>query len=420
MLFALNTSSLRTRRICVGVLALAFLSSSAYAQPERAPAPIPTYTLGECIQIARENSPVLKAAAASLLSAQAGQNGVNAAARFTHEIIAPDIEYRKQQAANGVRAAEAELMQAEHDVTYEVIRVYYTVVYAREQVQVATDLANQLNVQLDQVKKAVQEGVRGVSLNLQNQVEIYRAQAVTKQIEAQSGYERALKALAHEMSVEEDHRFDVADRTLPEIKADGITRDAVVGHALCRRGEIALASIGADVLRLEVSAQGAIRFRLRSFTAAAGGDVHSRNVPQGTREGEYRPSAIAPEYPVLFVGNRKARVAKAEALSMRADAVFQKTRDLILLEAENGYLRFQEAARKVDVLKAAAQSGRDLIARSRKPMNGNILNEEHTRFEALAAQAIASYNESHYQQLLSLAALERITAGGVRVRFPGR
>jgi hypothetical protein len=52
-------------------------------------------------------------------------------------------------------------------------------------------------------------------------------------------------------------------------------------------------------------------------------------------------------------------------------------------------------------------------------MNGNILNEEHTRFEALSAQTIATYNEAHYQQLVTLAALERITAGGVRINFPG-
>src|SRR5262249_39228307 len=180
------------------------------------------------------------------------------------------------------------------------------------------------------------EGVRGVTLDLQNQVEIFRGQAAARQVDARSGYERAIKALAHEMGAGPECSFDVFDRTLPDIKAENLTREVVLSHALTRRGEITLASVGAEVLRLEVDAQGVIRLRLRSFTAAAGSDVHSRNVPQGSRSGEYRPGAIAPDYPVLIVGDRKSRVAKAEALSLRADAGFEKTRDLVALEAEDG------------------------------------------------------------------------------------
>jgi len=383
--------------------------------------PGPVHTLGECIRIASEKSPLLAAKRASLESAQAGQAGIDKASRIMHSLIAPDLKYRKQQASAGVAAAEAELMQTEYDVTYNVIRNYYTAVYAREQFRVTYDLVTQLNSYLDFVKDAIKEGgLRGIDIRTQDRLQMYVGQGAMRKAEAENGYRRALRALAHEMGVGPDYLFDVADRTLPEVKAENITREVVIGHAVSRRGEITLACVGAEVLRLEVDAQGVIRCRLRSFTAAAGSDVHSHIVPQGSREGEYRPDAIPPEYPALLVGPRSNRVARAEALSMRAEAVYEKTRDLVTLEAENGFYRWEESSQKVVALKDAATGGRDLRDRNRKDGNGKFTDEKLIADEALIARTLADYNEALYSQLVNLAALERITAGGIRVNFPGR
>ena len=46
--------------------------------------------------------------------------------------------------------------------------------------------------------------------------------------------------------------------------------------------------------------------------------------------------------------------------------------------------------------------------------------EDVLQNEVSASLALASLNEALYDQLVALADLERTTAGGVRVNFPGR
>ena len=194
------------------------------AKAEPLPPPGTVYTLGQCIGIAHEQSPVLKAARAGVISSEASYRGIDKASRIVHSIFAPDLEYRKQQATNGMIASQAELMQAEYDVTFDVIRTYYSAVYALEQLKTVSDLVAEFDVQVVRIRNAVKEGVRGVTLDLQNQVEIYRGQAAARQVDARSGYERALRALAHEMGVGPECRFDVADRTLPDRTSSCPTR----------------------------------------------------------------------------------------------------------------------------------------------------------------------------------------------------
>ena len=72
------------------------------------------------------------------------------------------------------------------------------------------------------------------------------------------------------------------------------------------------------------------------------------------------------------------------------------------------------------IREAAAKSGRDLIERLREAAGGAPTKEEAITAEVGSAQAFAAYNEALHDQIVALADLERITAGGVRVNFPGR
>src|SRR5205085_10973004 len=122
-----------------------------------------------------------------------------------------------------------------------------------------------------------------------------------------------------------------------------------------RRGELVQATVLAEVTCLEVEAQGTgVHKRMETF--AAGSDIHSRQVPQGVRNTEYRPGAVPPEMPTVLAGPRAERVQHAQSLHARAEAVALVTRNLIALEAEDAFLRWQAAADEVAETRVAADT----------------------------------------------------------------
>jgi outer membrane protein TolC len=387
-----------------------------------APVPVVTrYTLGDALSIAHAQHPQLAAMRAGMNAALLKHRGVGEAKRMAG-IITPDIDYRVQQSDLGLRAAMAESAQAEHEVTYAVVRCYYTVVYAREQIRVANDLVEHLETNLEQVRKIV-EGkaplIRGINKNTEDRLEVFLGEAKTRQSQAVVGIERARALLREAMGLEPGARVDAADEWLPEVVAR-LDRDTVIAHAVTRRGEVTLSTIGADVTRLEACAQWARRFNLRADTFARGADIHARPIPAAERDPDYRPGAVAPEMPTQLVGKRETRKATAEVYATRAEAAAAQTRSLVGLEAENAFYKYQEAARNVTATRRAAKKARELTARLREAPGGVATQEDTLQNELSASLALKRLNDALYDQLVALANLERTTAGGVRVNFPGR
>ena len=66
----------------------------------------------------------------------------------------------------------------------------------------------------------------------------------------------------------------------------------------------------------------------------------------------------------------------------------------------------------MDANREAARLSKALAERFRKTDVKNVKREDLLQTDVLAGQAQAAFNESIYHQILSLANLERITAGG--------
>ncbi|HVK08197.1 MAG TPA: TolC family protein [Gemmataceae bacterium] len=395
--------------------------------PEPAPARMPgaeayqRYTLAEALSIGHQRHPQLGALRASMNAALLKQRGIGEVKK-SGGFLLPDIDQRTQQGDLGLQAAVAEYQQAEHEVTYAVVRCYYTVVYAREQNKVAKDLVEQLETYLEQVRRIVnsKEGaVKGINKDTEQNLVNVLSMAKGRLIDAETGTERARAALRESLGLEPGAKVDAADELLPEVSAE-LKRDTVIAHAVSRRGEVALAAIGADVTRLEVLAQQANRLSIRVPTYANAGDIHARPIPPAQREPDYKPGAIGPEMPDKIVGKVHTRTAIAAQYAERAEEAARQARSLVGLEAEVGYTRYVEAAAKVKNYKFAAAQSKEMIERQREAAGGNLTKEGILTIEVSAAQTYANYNQALYDQLVALANLERITAGGVRVNFPGR
>ncbi|MBO0698124.1 MAG: TolC family protein, partial [Zavarzinella sp.] len=398
--------------------------------------PCPTrYTLKEALSVAHANHPQLSALKASMNAALLKQEGLGQVKRTTSIVsglVIPDYEVRMQQSDLGLIAARAELAQAEHEVTYGVLRCYFSVVYARAQVKVARDLVEQLEVNLEKVRRIVggkggsaggpafgAKSIRALTKTTENTLEVGLGEAQKQLIQAETGVDRARAALREAMGLDPLCRPDVVDDQLPEIAAS-IPRETVIAHAVTRRGEVQLAEIGADVTRLEVYAQWARKFALMTYTFANASDIHARPLPAGHHEPDYKPAAIGPEMPGRLVGKAETRAAQAGQYAVRSEEVARHAKSLVALEAEVAWTRWTEATRKVASARVAARAGREMIERNREAAGGAPAEEAAILGEVSAARAFASLNEALYEQVIALANLERVTAGGIHLGLGDR
>lgn len=373
--------------------------------------------LAECLRIAETQQPAIDAYRASLAAAEAGRQAVENIR--IPSFILRELPYRREQAALGVTTASASLEQARHENRYAVIRLYYSVIFAREQTKVADTVVGNLSETHKFTKEILDKGAsREVTQDTVDKITVYRSLAQTRKSEADRGVGRATAALREAIGIEPECCIKIIDDTLP-VKDVKLCVDDVIQMALARRPEITLAMAASEVTMLEVKAQGTKCFASQAKTFASASDIHANHVPQGTANGEYRPGAVGLEMPTTLVGSKKDRIARAEQFFARAAAVVNKTRGLIALDAENTFLKWEEANNKVGQTRTAKETARKLADNTRKGYTSNqkVKPEDVLTNEVLAAQAEAQYNEALWNLIIALADLERVTAGGFSANF---
>jgi outer membrane protein TolC len=373
--------------------------------------PPPKLTLAECLRIARDHQPALAGHRASLAAASAQLRGLNQIP--IPSCLSRDLAVRRQQSEMGVTVAAAGLDQSVHETVYAVTRTYMAVLYARRQEAVAREAVDKLKLSRQNANRLLKAGNPDVTQSDVDKLDVYVALAESRRFEAAQGTERATAALREAMGVGPDSGLEPAEGPIPYTKRDFDVKE-LIALALARRGEMTQASTVADVVELEIKAQG-YSHKLKKETFAAVVDLHARQIPQGTTNGEYRPGALGLEVPTTMAGPRSARVERTQDLHDRALAVVEKTRGLIALEVEDAYLKWREAANRVAALEGTPDRASKLAdtTMNRFAEGGKVPAEDVVRSSLVSSQAQASYNEALYQHALGLAALERVTAGGV-------
>lgn len=387
----------------------------------------PEMTLGECLAVALERQPSLKAVLQSTAATEAGYRSLtNFGTAST--ILSPDLEIRKQQAKRGLMATSAEYQKLHNEIVQDVTRLYYTAVYARQQQQLAENVVVRLEFLVDVGRRLLEtekdpknlEGFNTLKLRM---MENGLLEARKLQSTAKIGRQKALAGLREVMGVDgRTFPFRIKDEEMPVMKQNvALSKDRVVELALERRPELVLAAAGVDAFRLEVYAQGKVPFRRVVPTLASGADIHAKEIPPPIRTGtEYRPGAIIPEMPVQLVGSKFDRVCRAMAFAQRAEAVYEKARNLIIVEAEGTYFDFELASEKLGFAQKQFDLSKDIQQRARDAADTMKAKDQLLQAEVVAAKAQSDYLLAVQEYLLALAALERATAGGIRPAFPGR
>jgi outer membrane protein TolC len=357
-----------------------------------------------------QHQPRVAAARASLAAAQEVEHAL--AALQLPAFLAPELPSRRHQATLGVGAAAAAVDQAEREAVQAVTRTWFAVVYAREQLRVTTSVVERI----DDVRKLAQErldaGARDVAATDVKRALLYLRLAQDRQVEAEEGVERGLVALKEAIGLGGPCRLEPPADRLPRPQRQPV-REEVVAAALARRGELVRAGAFVQIAHLEVGAQGT-RCAPRMQTFAAGADIHASQVPQGASNTEYRPGGVPPEMSTMLAGSRPERVKQALSLQARAQAVAETTRNLIALEAEDAFVRWRQAHRQTERADEAARVGDELADQLRKDLTAGlrVKVEEVLNAQVAASQARGQRNEHLFREVVALADLERITAGG--------
>ena len=359
--------------------------------------------------------PALRAARSSLAAADSARRGLDTLgfAGF----FARDLPIRKQQACIGISIASSGLQQAEWETRYAVIRTFYSVQYAKQQRLVVDSVIEKLKLAHEKAARFVKAGdptikvtqidVDTLALNLEF--------AKGKRVETEIGVQKALAGLREAIGINLDVPLEIPDVPLPEL-VQSFDKQSLISGALANRAEMAQAYAAAQVAELEICAQKKIVFIPTGRTFASGADIHAKPIPQGVSNGEYRPGAIGPEMPGMLAGNQQQRMQRASELAARAQAVVDKTHNLITLEVEAAYLKWMDAAERIKVYQKTPESAAKIAKTvSGRFDTGSVTGEELLRARTLEDYAKAQYNEALFNHAVALATIERATAGAYRM-----
>jgi outer membrane protein TolC len=381
----------------------------------------PAHTLGMCLAIGQERQPTIAAAAASLAAAERGYVALIGLRPIT-EILSPDLPVRKLQSQRGLAAACAEVMKVRQENTYDICRLYFTYVYATQQEQTAAEIVEQLDsfyeIAKEFLKLPADPKVKVNEFSL-GEIDAVISEVRELREEASTGRKMAYFALKEAMGVPPEYELTLADKELP-VMGGTVDQDTVVALAVARRAELVQSAVLVDVTRLEVCAQQKLSRRIRASTFASGTDLHARTIPVAARNGEYRPGAIAPEMPTEIVGSAEDRVGRMTQHLRVHEAAYEKAVGLVKLEAINAYLKWEQAGRRVKDAREAHERAQALVEKARAAAQTKMEPELLVRTESLASKAQARYVTAVKDQIFTLVALERVTAGGVVPAFQNR
>lgn len=370
------------------------------------------YTLADLVRLACTHQPAIAAAQASLAAAQTGYRGVEEVRIPT--CIIRDLPMRRQQACLGVQSAQAGLATAERETRYSVIRLYYTVQFARAQQKVAKGVVDQLQESLSNARLLLGKAgaPRDLTQNAVDRNEAFLGLARTRLVDAEEGERRGLAALREAVGLGPECCYTVPEEVIPTPNVKPSCSE-IVAMALQCRGEIVQADVLAQATALEVEAQSKSRRHMKA-TFASYTDLHAYPVPVGEANDNYRPGALSPALPVTLAGSKAIRVELAQEYTARSYAVAAKARNLVVLEAENTYLNWLAASRKLADAERSYQVAQKAATSTLNDFKSglNVPYRDVLEGVVVAAQIGAQLNEIRFRYAIELAALERVTGGG--------
>lgn len=377
------------------------------------PAAPPVLSLAELIPMALAQQPNLAALRKGLESAEINVRGLDS--RTIRNCIASDWPIRRQQAVLGVELAAVRISLMEQETVYGVTYTYLAMLHARRQLTAADEAAERARRGLDLARKLVGNPLapRDLTADALLRAEVQVRQVMLRRGEAQRGLAVAAAALQEALGSAFDCPPLPADDRIPDHDT-AYCRDEIIRMALNQRPELRLAHIFVQLTALEIEAQA--RHHLSTVpTFLSKVPLPGMVTYHGSGSDQYRPPYVVPEMPVSLSGKREYRVARAQVMHERALAVEEKFRNLIALEAEDAFRRWEEAAARLRETREAFRLTEPWALRlsgDLKALAGRSFRDLIEE-QLLAATARVQYQDAIFDHAVAIARLEKVTAGGV-------
>jgi outer membrane protein TolC len=420
------------------LLLAVLLARTGFAQP-------PRKTLPDCLAIALENHPSLKAAAASV---QAGNQRIRQAmatylpqvsASYAAERQNSNVAIRTQtsggissqttnfyntgfglsqvlfdfgQALNGIRAAQAtrdaltaQAMTDRETVLLNVKQSYFAVLAAQRLLKVADETVRDNGQQLEQAQGRFRVGLAPPFDVTRAQVQL--ANAELNQITARNNLSVAHETLRNALGLTGPLNFELVD--LLDVQALQINEADALAAAYDRRPE--LQDLRAQQRALDEQIAATQKNYLPFVTGAAAYNWSGSDYPLQSNW------SIGANVNLSIFNGGLTTAQVGEQTATRANLKFteEQTRQNIALEVRQAVLDLQRAYESIRVSEKAAQQAREnlALAEGRYATGvGNII--ELTDAETALASAEASHVQSLYSYQTAIAGVERATAMPVR------
>lgn len=383
------------------------------------PAPL-KLGLDEAIAMALERQPTIAAARAGLNSSHAAREVAYSPFSF---LGGPSIKFRRRQADLGVSIAEANVLQVRLETANAVTRSYVSVLFAREQLDLATRAVERIRATRKAAESLVQSGSKEVTKADLDRLDTFLKLGEGRIGEAKIGELRAKAALREAIGLGQQVDLEVGSEKLSNLydafieheKKNNVSLSCrlAVRTALDKRPELIQASLLSQIHCLEVDAQAADNCcNIYGKTFAATSDIHSRILPATVINGEYRPGPVGPEMPVYLAGMPEARAQRARFLYERSLAVADKAANLVALETEEACARLKGQVDQIKVLLEATANSKKLADDGmRIYVQDQMSTEKLLTIQLLDAQASSTLNEAYFKFGQAIGLLQRATAG---------
>lgn len=381
-------------------------------------------TLDKAVEMALTQQPNIRAAQLSLSSTQAAHDVVSKAnANPLIRLFLPSTKVRHQQADHGLALQSANIEQAKLETVNAVQRTYVGVLFARDQLKLATEAVETLAATYKVAKQLVDSGdSKNVTKEDLDKLTLAKMLAESKVNEAKVGMARAKAGLREAVGIEPNTDIEVDGEPLNQFyeaasrysNANKVRLSCKMAKdsALAHRPELAQASAAEQISCLEVHAQILSHFAIYERTFAATSDIHTKVLPAGIINGDYRPGALAPEMPVFLAGNKCERAKRAEILHNRFGTLTEKVRNLIALEVEVGCTALNNEAEEVVKRQEALKLASQLYQKAEKSYREDLVKTDVLIITyRTQAEAKSLLNESWYKFGHTLAFLQRATGG---------
>ncbi len=248
------------------------------------------------------------------------------------------------------KAAKFEHYRNRQQILLQVARSYYEVLLARRQIEIAQNMRQRANKQLDQAKSMLEVGKTTQTAVLRAKVQV--ADAKEQLEKSRNKYDVAKENLALEMGVSKVHNRVIKEPSKQKLQEN--SKQRLLAKALKNRRDLGQAKKKLKSARERIDWEKADFFP----RIAARGEYSGRNEPAFGGEKDTWQASLVVSYPLFTGGRRSAELEKSYSQLREARSSLRRLKKEIRVNVRSAYLDVKTQHKVIQHLKDNVKAAR--------------------------------------------------------------